>query len=389
MTDEKVGAPLTFAKDAPTDLYTENQRLKRQLRAYLSKARQNEEKFLRLQTLELQLISCTSLKDLIHTVTHDYRLASNLEKATLVLYDPEYELRRILEEDGVDHERHHDLLFTENLNDLKALFGDARRPYLGSYNSLVHGHMFKIDDNGLESIAVLPLAIRGRLIGSLNLGSYHLGRFVQGTASDFLERLANIVAVCLLNVKNHEQLKKIGLTDVLTGLNNRRFFDQRLLEEVASVQRNQAPLSCLFFDIDFFKKVNDVYGHQAGDIVLREVAAIIRQNLRATDVIARFGGEEFAALLPHTDANIGMEIADRIRASIANRQFDIGENEWLELTISIGMSTLKDADIGTAPKYLGEKLIQRADENLYKAKSSGRNRVIGDIPNPQLDFDGL
>jgi two-component system, cell cycle response regulator len=120
-------------------------------------------------------------------------------------------------------------------------------------------------------------------------------------ATNFIEWLAAVASVCLENVANNERLKHIGLTDALTGVHNRRYFDQRLREEVDRALRKGQPLSCLLVDVDHFKHVNDKHGHLIGDAVLREVAEQIKDQLRLSDAMARYGGEEFAVLLVQTD----------------------------------------------------------------------------------------
>ena len=113
-----------------------------------------------------------------------------------------------------------------------------------------------------------PLVRNRQLIGCLNIGSVQQERFIQGSATDFLERLAAIVAVCFENAFNHERLKLLGLLDPLTGIHNRRYFDERLDEEISRSLRQKERLSCLFLDIDHFKQFNDIYGHHIGDLVL-------------------------------------------------------------------------------------------------------------------------
>ena len=375
MTDElsELSVP---NNSSSSNLRNENQKLSRQLKAFVTKVRQNEEKLKRFQTLEIGLISCTSLYELLQTVIYEYRSTSKLDRATLLLYDPEYELRRILEEDQINIDDHLDLLFTEDRSVIEDQFMLSPRAIIGPYQVHRHEKMFHPKIKAPCSIALLPMLRNGELIGSLNLGSYKVERFIPGIATDFLERFATIVSICLNNVKSHEQLKRVGLTDVLTGVNNRRFFDQRLVEETAVVQRYQSPLVCLFFDVDHFKGVNDTYGHQAGDSILKELAGIIRSNLRSNDILARYGGEEFSALLINTSAEVGFEIAERIRAAIESTHFHTTIDNHVRVTISIGMACLTQADIGTAPSLLGSSLVQRADDNLYVAKRTGRNQVV-------------
>ena len=361
---------------SPEQLLQENKQLQRQLRALLANVRQNEEKLKRFQELELRLIACSELFELLQIVIYEYRATSNLDHVSIVLYDPEYELRRMLEDEGVQINEHQDIIFTENISMIDSFYGFSLTPYLGSYDRSRHHKFFPRQIQNTASIALLPLARNMELIGSLNLASHHSDRFESNTASDFLQRLASIVTVCLNNTCNQERLKKIGLTDTLTGVNNRRFYDQRLLEEVGRAQRDKLVISCLFFDVDHFKQVNDTYGHNEGDMVLREVATLIRMNLRTSDVIARYGGEEFSAILNNTDNEKASEIAERIRLSIAEREYKLASGENIHVSISIGVSTIHAGNYHIDVNKLGQQLVQSADKCLYQAKQSGRNRVI-------------
>jgi len=372
-------APNETAHDGeptPEQVVQENRQLQRQLRALLANVRQNEEKLKRFQELELRLIACSELYELLQIVIYEYRATSNLDHVSIILYDPEYELQRMLEDEGVHINEHPDIIFTENISDIDSFYGFSLSPYLGKYNRSVHSKFFPRAMQITASIALLPLARNMELIGSLNLASHHSDRFEADSASDFLQRLASIVTVCLNNTCNQERLKKIGLTDTLTGVNNRRFFDQRLNEEVGRAQRDNLVISCLFFDVDFFKKVNDNYGHNEGDMILREVATLIRMNLRTSDVIARYGGEEFSAILNNTDGEKASEIAERIRVSIAEREYKLANGEDIHVTISIGVSTIHAGNYKIDVNKLGTQLVQSADHCLYEAKRQGRNCVI-------------
>ncbi|MDH5256525.1 MAG: sensor domain-containing diguanylate cyclase [Gammaproteobacteria bacterium] len=360
----------------PDQLAQENKQLQRQLRALLANVRQNEEKLKRFQELELRLIACSELYELLQIVIYEYRATSNLDHVSIVLYDPEYELRRMLEDEGVHITEHPDIIFTENISMIDSFYGFSLTPYLGTYDRSRHYNFFPRAMQSTASVALLPLSRSMELIGSLNLASHHSSRFEPNSASDFLQRLASIVTVCLNNTCNQERLKKIGLTDTLTGVNNRRFYDQRLTEEVGRAQRDNLIISCLFFDVDHFKGVNDTHGHNEGDMVLREVATLIRMNLRTSDVIARYGGEEFSAILNNTNGEKASEIAERIRISIADREFKLASGENIHVTISIGVSTIHAGNYKIDVNKLGQQLVQKADQCLYEAKRTGRNRVI-------------
>jgi diguanylate cyclase (GGDEF)-like protein len=214
----------------------------------------------------------------------------------------------------------------------------------------------------------------------LYIGSYDAERFTRSVRTDFFEHFSAIFAICLENATNLERLKRQGLTDTLTALNNRRFFDQRLLEEVEIARRKGNPLSCLLLDVDHFKRINDTYGHLIGDQVLMRVAALIRAQMRTTDVLSRYGGEEFSALLAQTPEQEADDVAERIRASIEQCDFIADDGQHFNVSISIGVATL-DGDmpgqnVNASVKNTAHILVGQADQALYKAKSSGRNQVV-------------
>jgi diguanylate cyclase (GGDEF)-like protein len=172
------------------------------------------------------------------------------------------------------------------------------------------------------------------------------------------------------NKQMEELLAKVeflAVTDPLTGLFNRRRLEAVLKDEWRAVKRYKNPISCLIVDIDHFKVVNDTFGHRAGDSVLKEVAAIIKQSLREVDTVARWGGEEFLIILPRTDKNNAGTVASRIAEAIAKKKFD--QFPGGNITVSIGISGFSDS-VDTP-----DKLINSADFALYEAKAKGRNRI--------------
>ena len=192
--------------------------------------------------------------------------------------------------------------------------------------------------------ALVPLLRNTRLIGSLNLGSADPNRFTPALGTDFIEHMGSIVAICLENVISNEMLKFIGLTDSLTGVYNRRYMDRRLLEEIARARRQGYRLSCMYIDLDHFKRVNDTVGHQGGDDVLREVCGRIKAELRMSDALGRFGGEEFVVLLIDADLESASMVAQRIRASVAADPVSLNTGERVDVTVSIGVAGFpKDA----------------------------------------------
>jgi two-component system cell cycle response regulator len=164
---------------------------------------------------------------------------------------------------------------------------------------------------------------------------------------------------------------EMAVIDGLTGLHNRRYLDSHLQTLFDRSVTRRRPLSVMMTDIDHFKAVNDRWGHDGGDRVLREFAARLRKNVRGIDLACRYGGEEFAVVMPDTEAHIAEKVAERIRAEIASAPFVVtGDGTAIEVTVSVGVSSLKPYADGV------EALMKRADMALYEAKSGGRNRVV-------------
>ncbi len=180
--------------------------------------------------------------------------------------------------------------------------------------------------------------------------------------------------------EKNAQLEALAVTDALTGLPNRRHLMKRLEEEVARVKRFEQPLSLLMMDVDHFKLVNDTYGHAMGDEVLRNMGALLKQSIRATDLAARFGGEEFTVLLPNTDLEGAVQAAEGLRLKFEASSHAL-EGQIIQKTMSLGAACLTPAD-DRSP----EALLKAADEALYRAKHGGRNRVereeVAEVPRP-------
>jgi diguanylate cyclase (GGDEF)-like protein len=189
---------------------------------------------------------------------------------------------------------------------------------------------------------------------------------------DYLEQLTRQAAATINRANSYSTILQYATLDALTNLNNRRQFETRLGQEISITKRQGKPLCAMMIDIDFFKSVNDTYGHSAGDEVLRSVANIIKQALRESDIPARYGGEEFAVLLPFTHIDEAKIVGERLRKSIEDASITINqglENEKLiKVTISMGLAEFNSVETG-------EALFDRADKALYCAKTNGRNQV--------------
>ena len=166
-----------------------------------------------------------------------------------------------------------------------------------------------------------------------------------------------------------ENLRNAAVIDPLTGCYNRREFENQLRRHIASANRHKNSLSLFMFDLDHFKQINDTHGHQAGDLVLKKIAFLVKDNMRQGDILARYGGEEFIAILPETGRQKAMELADRLRTRIAAAKIFYDDVPPLQVTASFGVSEL------TAGMDMA-RLIENADTMLYKAKHNGRNTVM-------------
>lgn len=168
-------------------------------------------------------------------------------------------------------------------------------------------------------------------------------------------------------------LEQLTITDAMTGLYNKRYILDRLDSEICHSARYNEPISFIMADIDFFKKINDKYGHICGDTLLKEIGRLIKTSIRSEDIAARYGGEEFLIVCPNTDSHGAKILAERIRKRTQNSKFTVKSHN-IVLTLSIGIKSIKLTP-GTNAKHMIPKLIEQADAALYRAKLNGRNRV--------------
>lgn len=349
--------------------------LRRRLAGLKDEARKNEDAWKRSQEREMQLLEADTLGVLLNRLTHGLHLSYRLTAVTLVLADPHHEIRHLLMAQGEQPKEHAAVLFVDSAHALAPQLAAGRRPWLGQFARSDHGLLFP-GESRLESVALLPLTRQGQIVGSLNMGSIEPRRFTDRLATDFLHHLGVIAAFCLENAVNRARLVRSGFTDVLTGWHNRRYLQTRLQEELARCRRELSPLTCLMIDVDHFKRINDRYGHLAGDEVLRQLAQCVDAEVRGSDVSARYGGEEFVILLPATSLEAGRILAERIRCAVSAESFELeGLAEPLPITVSIGVAEYRPGPSQDDLKVAGERLIALADLALYEAKAGGRNSV--------------
>ncbi len=222
-------------------------------------------------------------------------------------------------------------------------------------------------------IQVYPLISEGKNVGMLAAKSTE--NEIQPKDKEYLEQLATQIAITINRANVYAEILKHATLDALTGFYNRHQLEERIKQEVSNAKRQHAPLCGIMTDIDYFKSVNDTYGHAVGDLVLKTIAKVIRCQLREYDIAGRYGGEEFSILLPFTKISEAEMVAERLRKAIENKVIDISkvnpdsDVKTIKITISLGIYEIKESD--------NEKdFMIKADKALYQAKNTGRNKVV-------------
>jgi two-component system cell cycle response regulator len=363
--------------DAPADdlgtLTDENRALHGRLAALTEEVGRNDSLLRKTQERELELLRAASLSQLFERLIGGLRVSYQLDGVTLLLHDPQHEIRHLLGGDGQAPEPVPGVCFVDALVTIAPQLANLERPWLGPFRKADHELLLPgIARPG--SIALIPLRRHDQLDGVLVFVSTDPQRFSPELASDFLAHLGLVAAICIENAVNRARLLRSGLTDFLTGFHNRRYLQARLREEMARAQRAHQSIVCLMIDVDHFKRINDQFGHLAGDAVLREVAHRIDAEMRISDTGARFGGDEFALVLSQATLTEGEKVAARVLHAVRHLPIAVGNNTAETVTLSIGVGLATPGPGLRDYKVLAERLIAEADAALYRAKSAGRNR---------------
>jgi two-component system cell cycle response regulator len=355
-------------------LEIENRRLQERLQDLKEEAARNQSLLSKTQERELELLRANSLAELLERLIHGLKSSYQLDAVTLVLHDPEHEIRHLVAGDGFLVEEIREVQFVDAVTSVAPRLPELERPWLGPYFSEDHELLLQ-GAARVGSLAIIPLWRNQQLDGVLVFHSADPMRFTRDLASDFLAHLGVVAAICIENAVNRARLVRSGLTDFLTGFHNRRYLQSRLREELARAQRVRQFLVCLMIDVDYFKRINDQYGHLAGDAVLREVARRIDAEMRTSDTGARFGGDEFAIVLAQGSFEDGERVANRVLRAVRSQPIKMGAHVTETVTLSIGVAAAAPGPEARDHKLLAERLIAEADAALYRAKTGGRNRV--------------
>ncbi|EPJ48942.1 MAG: hypothetical protein OFPI_27000 [Osedax symbiont Rs2] len=354
-------------------LQQENVQLKKTLQIAVKEAQRNEEILKRFMDIEVQMLACGKLTHLINLLLVDFKHTFKLSVVTIYLHNKDELAESLLRDVEPALKKH--LRIVQDLQVISDFF-PGNKIRAGELDRPLRKQLFPDHPFVLSSV-LLPLISKKRLIGSLHLGARELNRYHSEYRYDYLERLSSLLAICIENCIIQENLAYLSSTDTLTKLYNRHSFDLEIDKALQRASRGQQCLSLLFLDIDHFKQVNDNYGHSGGDAILKTFASILKNQLRNTDFLARFGGEEFAILLPDCDPKQAAQISNNLRAAIAEHLFDTGSATDIKVTTSIGVSSFLPvhSDIQSFAE-LARNLLQTSDEALYQAKFSGRNKVV-------------
>ena len=267
-----------------------------------------------------------------------------------------------------------------DLENLKEIFAE-RWPVISSNDDVESMGMdpaerqqaFTVTFTGGKSIYVLPLFSSDRLQGIIVLlWEYDRRIDYYRHMDDMMRIVAGQTALGLERHHLYVGVEKIGLTDELTGLSNRRMFNYLMEREINRSRRYGRPLSLVMIDIDYFKKINDTWGHPGGDAVLRELSGLMKEQFRRLDVPVRYGGEEFAVILPETPLDEAIQFAERFRVIVEKNVFRYGK-DIIPVTISLGVASIGNSPV--SEELDSDELLQFADRALYQAKQSGRNRI--------------
>jgi two-component system cell cycle response regulator len=370
---------LVVDRDDPQGFTVDEEDLVVQAARFCARAIENERVFVQLERTKVeqgklyraaeQLGSAISEQEVVDAGVSAAREIAAVDFAAFTAYDQDDDSHQIRAVSGDGAEA----LIGERFRRNTGLVSMALRnchplPYRGEYDAAQQVVFTRgLEPPDMPSLLVLPLLVHDTPLGTLVLGSVEPAAFNEA-ARNLLEVLASHLAVSLSNARMVRRLEEQATTDGMTGLLNKRAMLDAADEKLRSAKRFGRRMSVLIADIDLFKRVNDTYGHDVGDVVIKALAAVHDRNKRDTDAVARFGGEEFVTICEETDAEGALLLAERIRAEFGATTFH-ANGETLQCTCSVGIATFPDAGDTWA------ELFKAADTALYESKNAGRDRA--------------
>jgi len=334
--------------------------------ALLMLAKQQADELDALKILSLNLTSSLDLPTVLDAVVKEaMRLVDNTRIVHIFLYtDKELKFGASLDSRG---QKNH--IFSEPRKD-GLTDTVARKGKKVIVNDMKNHPIYKdAPADWAGSIVGIPLKIGDKVVGVMNLSRHNTGEFLQSELH-LLDMLANQAAVAISNASLHQMISKKAYTDTITGLSNRRALDERLEIEIINSRRTSSPLAVVMMDLDGFKRVNDTYGHEVGDLVLRAVFNVVSIGLRSTDFIARYGGDELVLILGQSDMRAAKLVTEKILENLARFAYKAPDGKPLKLGISGGIAIYPNHGRS------GPELLRAADAALYYAKKHNRGTFV-------------
>ena len=379
--EDRVRGILIVDRSKPSPFSQAEEELIAKAAAYCQRAIQNERVFVQLERAKVEqgklyravqaLQSAFTERDVLDACVRSAREIASFDLAAVTIYNEETKSHQVVA--GMSSDKSIEDLVGSHFASNTGLVSMVVRnrfplPYRGEFDrahQVVLTKRFPWPD--VPSLLVLPLVHRDRVLGTLILGSKRrlaFGDSVRGA----LEVLATHLAVSLSNARMVQKLETMATTDGLTGLLNKRAMLDAASQKIASAARFSRKLSVLVTDIDHFKKVNDTHGHAVGDVVIKGLGEILKRQKRGTDIVARFGGEEFVVVCEETDEAGAHLLAERIREELERTEFQCPQGTF-RVTCSLGIATYGEAGRSW------DELFHAADEALYVSKKAGRNKT--------------
>lgn len=361
---------ISFSKRHFEKVLRENELLSSQISKMISIARENQTIHEHFDALEQRILKSRSIRDMARVIVQEIRRRFNIDWVSLcVSLDPE----DILSRPG-----------TRSIQGLPSFMRVVEPGQLARlWSQRLPGEVLLGKPTELDRIlfgqeafcevrsrAIVPLVLGGKVIGTLNLGSKDPERYAEGQGTDFLSRLGRKISLVMDNILSHQRLLAMAVTDALTGVANRRQLEAALAREVERSKRHGTPLVLMMMDIDGFKAINDMKGHWLGDEVLKAVAKALRESTRRYDLVARYGGDEFAVMLPHLDMDGGIKVAEKFINKISSTPVEV-EGNRVRISVSIGMASILEEGMRGM-----DDLIKIADRRLYLAKGKGGGMAV-------------
>jgi two-component system, cell cycle response regulator len=380
MEDGNVRGILAIDRTEDRPFTPKEEELAAQAARYCHRAIQNERVFVQLERAKIEqgklyraaeaLGAALSEKEVLQAAVRSAREIASFDLAAVTIFDEEKKMHEVCAatsrdgkiDDLVGVKFHHNAALVSMV-----VQNRFPLPYRGEFDA---AHQVVLTRRfpwpKMPSLLVIPLLLRDRVLGTLILGAQRKHAFGDSVRPT-LEVLARHLAVSLSNARMVQKLETMATTDGMTGLLNKRAMIEQAEQKISAAARFGRKLSVLVTDIDFFKKVNDTYGHDIGDVVIKGLGDILRKHKRTTDVVARFGGEEFVVLCEQTDEHGAMLLAERIREELQKTVFST-PNGKLQVTCSLGVATFPEAGNDW------ESMFKAADDALYVSKRGGRNQ---------------